>query len=74
MRLLIVTTVSATVKAFLLPYAYHFRSIGWKVDALSHGIMQDRACPPHFDAVHNIEWSRNPFDYRNTMRAARELP
>ncbi len=73
MRLLIVTTVSTTVKAFLLPYADHFRALGWNVEALAHGIEACDVCRPHFDRVHEIDWSRNPLDYRNLVRALREV-
>jgi len=68
-RLLIVSTVSSTVKAFLLPFADHFRSLGWQVDALASGIERCDACLAHFDRVYDIEWSRHPLDYRNVTRA-----
>jgi glycosyltransferase involved in cell wall biosynthesis len=73
MRLLIVTTVSVTVKAFLIPYADYFRSLGWKVDAMAQGIEKCSACLPHFDEVHGIEWSRRPLDYRNLIHAVRKV-
>ena len=31
--LLLVSTVSVTIRHFLRPYADHFRSLGWRVDA-----------------------------------------
>jgi glycosyltransferase involved in cell wall biosynthesis len=73
MRLLIVATVAPTVKAFLLPFADHFRSLGWRVDAMAYGIGKCDACRPHFDEVHEIEWSRRPLDYRNLIHAVRSV-
>ncbi|HWF10482.1 MAG TPA: glycosyltransferase [Bryobacteraceae bacterium] len=69
MRLLIVCTVSATVEAFMLPFADHFRRLGWKVDALANGVDQNETCRAHFDELYGIEWSRRPWDFRNLLRA-----
>jgi len=60
--LLMVSNVAAFTRAFLLPYADHFRSLGWRVEALAHGISGCETCKPHFDRVHDIGWSREPFD------------
>lgn len=57
-RLLIVTTVAETLNAFLSPYADHFRSLGWNVDALANGAAGNEACVAHFDAIFDIAWSR----------------
>ena len=73
MRLLIVCTVSTTVKAFMLPFADHFRALGWKVDAMANGIEKCADCLQHFDEVHGIEWSRRPFDYSNLTKAVRQV-
>src|SRR5438105_2581620 len=73
MRLLIVCTVSATVKAFMFPYGDYFRSLGWKVDALANGIDTCDECFRHFDEVHGIEWSRRPLDYRNLVHGLRRV-
>ena len=35
MKLLIATTVPVTIRAFLLPFADHFRQKGWSVDAMA---------------------------------------
>ena len=48
-KLLIVTTVAATLRAFLLPYAQHFRALGWRVDALSRDAGSCAACREAFD-------------------------
>jgi glycosyltransferase involved in cell wall biosynthesis len=73
MKLLIVATVSTTIKAFLLPFSDHFRSLGWRVDAASHGIEECSDCVPHFDRVFNVDWSRRPWDHRNFLGAIRKI-
>ncbi len=63
-----VTTLPCTLTSFLLPFAAHFRSIGWQVDAMSCGISTDSKCLNGFDRVWDVEWSRNPLDPRNLLR------
>jgi glycosyltransferase involved in cell wall biosynthesis len=59
-RLLIVTTVPSTLGAFLLPYAKHFRDLGWRVDAAT-GVEGDAGrAESVFDRVWRISWSRRP--------------
>jgi glycosyltransferase involved in cell wall biosynthesis len=67
-RVLMVTTLPCTLKSFLLPFAAHFRSIGWQVDAMSCGISTDPKCLKGFDRVWDVEWSRNPLDPRNLLK------
>jgi glycosyltransferase involved in cell wall biosynthesis len=67
-RVLMVTTLPCTLNSFLLPFAAHFRSIGWQVDAMSCGISTDPKCLKGFDRVWDVEWSRNPLDPRNLLR------
>lgn len=55
-----VATIDATVRAFLLPYAAHFRSLGWRVDAMAQGVEGSAATLAHFDHVWEVAWSRNP--------------
>ena len=62
------TTVSATLKAFLLPYAQYFRSLGWTVDAMARDATNE-ACLSHFDHCWDIPWSRSPLDPRNLLHA-----
>jgi glycosyltransferase involved in cell wall biosynthesis len=71
MRLLVSTTVPATLEAFLLPYAEHFRGNGWRVDALSAGGTSSRACARAFDRVWDAGWSRNPLTLRGIREVAR---
>jgi glycosyltransferase involved in cell wall biosynthesis len=62
-----VTTLPCTLTSFLLPFAAHFRSIGWQVDGMSCGISSDPKCVQGFDRVWDVAWSRNPLDPRNLV-------
>ncbi|GHS93038.1 glycosyl transferase family 1 [Synergistales bacterium] len=64
-KLLIVTTVAATLRAFLLPYARHFRQQGWTVDAMSNGASGCPECVKSFDECYDIPFSRNPLNIQN---------
>lgn len=64
-RVLMVTTVSATLRAFLLPFADHFRALGWQVDAMARGASSEIAIAPHFSNTFEIAWARNPLSARN---------
>ena len=68
-KLLISTTVAATLKAFLLPYARYFRSLGWTVDAMARDVASDETCLDAFDHCWDIPWSRSPLDPRNLLHA-----
>lgn len=67
---LFVATVPETLSGFLLPFAEHFRSIGWRVDGMAQGISHFNECQQKFDRVWDIEWSRNPLDPKNLFVAA----
>jgi Glycosyltransferase len=73
-KLLMVTTIPITIKAFLLPYADHFRARGWRVDAMARGIgdasgnLTDR-----FDKLFDVQWSRNPFSPANFTQAPGQI-
>lgn len=69
-RLLIVATVSRTHRAFLLPLAYHFRSVGWQVDGMAAGITHCQECVEAYDSVFENTWSRTPLHPANLTRAA----
>lgn len=64
-RVLMVTTVSATLRAFLLPFADYFRARGWQVDAMARGATSEIAIAPHFSRTFDIAWARNPLSARN---------
>jgi glycosyltransferase involved in cell wall biosynthesis len=72
-RLLLVTTVSRTLEAFLLPYAEHFRSRGWRVEAAAAGVKNSESCIRHFDDVHEMSWSRQPARVDRDVRSAVEI-
>ena len=63
--LLIVTTVPATILAFLLPYARYFKKKGWTVDAMSSGVSDCEDCQKAFDRCHEMAFSRNPSSLKN---------
>ena len=71
--LLIVTTIPATIRAFLLPFADRFRERGWRVDAMACGISDNAECLQAFDRVWDVEWSRNPLDVKNFLVAPRVI-
>jgi glycosyltransferase involved in cell wall biosynthesis len=64
---LFVTTVPITLEAFLVPFARHFRALGWCVDALSNGAAEDERIAGDFDHRFDISWSRNPLDPGNLL-------
>ncbi len=64
-----VTTVPITLSSFLLPFAAHFRALGWEVDAMACGVSTSAECLQGFDRVWDVEWSRNPLDPRNLLSA-----
>jgi len=66
---LFVTTVSSTLRGFLLPFARHFRAQGWRVDAAATGISTCSECEAAFDHIFEVEWSRNVTDPRNLLHA-----
>jgi glycosyltransferase involved in cell wall biosynthesis len=61
-----VTTVSDTIRAFLLPYARHLRDLGWAVEAATSGV-GGAGLEDHFDAVHEVPWTRTLHDPRNGL-------
>jgi glycosyltransferase involved in cell wall biosynthesis len=60
MRLLVVTTVAGTIRAFLLPFVQHFRSLGWQVDGMAAGIKDCTTCAATFNDLYEVPWSRSP--------------
>ena len=68
LKLLIVTTVAATLRAFLLPYARHFRALGWRVDALSRDTRSCPECLEAFDSCFEAPFSRKPWALRGVRR------
>jgi glycosyltransferase involved in cell wall biosynthesis len=72
-RLLVIATVSETIRGFLLPWATHYRAKGWQVDALAQGISDCSLCVETFNQVWEVQWSRNPLNPLNLVAAPRRL-
>ncbi len=72
-KILMVTTVPSTLRSFLLPFAAHFRSQGWQVDAMACGVSTDVKCQQGFDRLWEVQWSRNPLDPRNLLAAPQAI-
>lgn len=72
-RLLVVSTVSATIRGFLLPFAEHYRSLGWHVEAAAHGAPSDERVAGAFDAVHDLPLSRSILDVPGILRGTRAI-
>ena len=58
-RLLFVTTTPAIIRNFLIPYAAHFRGLGWEVHAAARGATNEKALQGAFDSVHELPLSRS---------------
>lgn len=72
-KLLHITTIEGTLRAFLLPFASHFRSKGWQVDGMAQRISKVPESVQAFDKVWEIEWSRNPLDPSNFIAAPKVI-
>lgn len=72
-RLLFVATVAVTIRHFLRPYADHFRSLGWRVEAAANGLADDPASQTAFDAVHDLPLSRSIRDVGGLVRGWRAV-
>ena len=68
-----VSTVSATIRGFLVPYATHFRSMGWRVEAAANGATIDPGLAGIFDELHELPLSRSIFDAAGVLRTLRSL-
>ena len=71
--LLMVATVSATIRGFLLPYATHFRGLGWRVEAAANGVTSDPGLEGVFDELHELPLSRSIIDAGGIVRTLVEL-
>lgn len=72
-RLLIVTTISATLNDFFGSFARYFRAKGWRVDGMAMGVSTDPQCLENFDRVWEVEWSRNPLAPQNLRVAPQQI-
>lgn len=73
MRLLIVTTVNNMMRDFLLPFARHYRALGWTVDGMARRDDTYHACAAAFDHMWEIGWSRNPLELSNLVGNVRTV-
>jgi glycosyltransferase involved in cell wall biosynthesis len=73
MKVLFVTTISTTLRAFLLPFATHFRQKGWRVDAMASGASDCPDCRAAFDNTFEVQWTRNPLNFTNLLKAPRQI-
>lgn len=73
MRMLVVTTVSNMMRDFLLPFARHYRALGWTVDGLARRDDTSEECAAAFDHLWPIGWSRNPWDVLNLLQNVRTV-
>jgi glycosyltransferase involved in cell wall biosynthesis len=71
--LLIVSTVAATIEGFLLPYARHYRELGWTVEAAARGATSVPRILEAFDVVHELPISRSIMDVRGMRQSFRSL-
>jgi glycosyltransferase involved in cell wall biosynthesis len=72
MKLLIVTTIPATLE-FFVPLTKHLRDRGWRVDAMAKELSTSQEYPDLFDRVWDVEWSRNPLDPQNLIVAPQQI-
>lgn len=72
-RLLYIATIAITIRGVRTPYAKHFRSLGWQVDAMANGLCASPECRDSFGQLFDADWSREPLQYRNLTSAARDV-
>lgn len=67
--LLHVATVPAPLRNFLIPYAAHFRALGWRVDAAAHGCTSVEPIAKAFDGVYELPFSRSVLHVRSLIES-----
>ncbi|MBO1438042.1 glycosyltransferase family 4 protein [Meiothermus sp. CFH 77666] len=72
-KLLIVATTALFFTEFLLPYARHFRRLGWQVDGAAAGASTCEQSRAVFDRLFEVQMSRKAHDPRNLLLGLREL-
>jgi len=71
--LLMVATVAATIRQFLVPYAVHLRANGWRVEAAASGANDDPVLAIAFDATHHLPLSRSIRDLGSIAASWRSI-
>jgi glycosyltransferase involved in cell wall biosynthesis len=67
MRILYVTTVAVTIRAFLLPFISHYRKLGARVDVAANGVSGPewaQLC----DMAYDLEWRRSIWSLPRALR------
>ncbi len=76
-KLLIVTNVPSMMREFLLPYAKHFKKLGWQVDAMmkeaSTAADACAECQDIFTNIWHVAWSRSPLSPSNFLQAPKTV-
>lgn len=72
-RLLILTTVPATIRGLLLPFARHLREEGWHVAAGARELRECEFAANEFDAVYDIPWTRKLVSWSNIAEAGKRV-
>jgi glycosyltransferase involved in cell wall biosynthesis len=71
--LLLVATVTSTLRIFLRPYAEHLRARGWRVDGAANGATTDAEIQGRFDVLHELPVSRSLRDVHGLIAGERAL-
>ncbi|KOP26753.1 glycosyl transferase family 1 [Hapalosiphon sp. MRB220] len=72
-NLLAIAAVPDSLRAFLLPFAHHFRAKGWRVDAMARGIPNCTECLQAFNRVWDVDLARSPLDPQNLFLAPQQI-
>lgn len=60
----------------MLPFARHFKSLGWRIDVLTRAATRRPGIAASFDTLYDVTWSRNPFalaDHFDTWNRVRRI-
>jgi glycosyltransferase involved in cell wall biosynthesis len=71
--LLVIATVAPTIRQFLVPYAIHLRTLGWRVDAAANGATGEPVLEEAFDTLYDLPLSRSILDVRGMLRGYRAV-
>lgn len=69
MKILQVSTVAATVRAFITPFARHFQSLGATVDTAANGVESDEDCRSVYNNCFDLPFSRSLLSKDNLLNA-----
>ena len=72
-RMLIVTTVPQTLRAFLLPFANYFKQKNWHVDAMTGNPKFYDDLYRNFTNVWEVNFSRNPFSLKHFFTIPKKI-